>query len=91
MNQVVVSSASPGVAAVVEILCGLFLQTFGVGHIYAGRILRGVFLMFTYWIVQAINAVLCFVLVGFVGFAIVWLAFVIFSPLWAYRTVQRGG
>lgn len=33
----------------VELLPALFLQTFGVGSIYAGGVFRGVFLMLWYW------------------------------------------
>jgi hypothetical protein len=46
--QVVVrgSGRSSGTAAVLEVIFGLFFQTFGIGHIYAGNVGTGLFLMF---------------------------------------------
>jgi hypothetical protein len=55
---------SSGVAALLELLPGLFFQTFGIGHIYAGNVGVGLLFMFGYWFIQFINVLLCFVLIG---------------------------
>ena len=83
------SSSSAGVAALIEVCGGLFLQVFGLGHIYAGRIMRGLIIMFIYWLLQVINFVLCFALVGFLTAGLTWLAFLIISPIWASNSVRR--
>ena len=54
---------SPGLAAILS-----FFYT-GLGQIYNGQIIKGLFLM----LIQAINIVLMWVLIGWVTYAIVWL------------------
>ncbi len=78
-----------GIAALLEILPGIFLQTFGIGHIYAGNVGRGLLVMFSYWILQGLNFLLTFVLVGFVTMFLTWLAFAIFSTLGASNAAKR--
>lgn len=78
-----------GIAALLEILPGVFLQTFGIGHIYAGNVGRGLILMFGYWILSFINYLLCFVLVGFVTWPLTFLAFAIFSTIAASNAAKR--
>lgn len=68
-----------------EVLPGLFFQTFGIGHIYAGNVLTGLFFMFGYWAVAFINGLLMFVVIGFVTFPLCWLATMILSPILAAR------
>lgn len=63
-----------------EVGPGLFLQTFGVGHLYAGRTSTGLALMFGYWVLQAINALLTTVWIGFLTAPLTWLAFMILAP-----------
>ncbi len=72
---------SSGTAALLEVLLGLCLQTFGIGHIYAGHVGRGLLLMFAYWILQAINYLLIFALVGCFTMPLTWLLFIILSPI----------
>lgn len=67
-------------AAGLEVGPGLFLQTFGVGHMYAGRLGTGLLLMFGYWVLQAINVMLMSVFIGFVTAPLTWLAFMVFAP-----------
>jgi len=81
---------SAGVAAMLEVLFGLFAQTFGIGHIYAGRIGVGLAIMFGYWALTAVNLLLCFVLIGFVTLPMCWLIAMIVSPLMAARAVSEG-
>ena len=80
---------STGLAVALELLGGLFFQTFGVGHLYAGNVGVGVGLMFGYWALTAINVVLCFVFVGFITWPLTWLAFMIISAITANNAANR--
>lgn len=66
---------SPGLAAVLS-----FFWT-GVGQIYNGQILKGLILI----VVQVVNSLLMFVLIGFVTYPIVW----IWGMFDAYRTAEK--
>jgi TM2 domain-containing membrane protein YozV len=66
---------NPGVAAVLS-----FFIT-GLGQIYNGQIVKGVLFI----IIQAINALLMYVLIGFITFPIFW----IWGMVDAYRTAER--
>ncbi|GMV80845.1 MAG: hypothetical protein AMXMBFR7_20290 [Planctomycetota bacterium] len=79
---------SGGTAALLEVLPGLFLNLFGMGHIYAGRVGVGLLVMFGYWVLLTINILLCFVIVGFVTLPMTWLGFMIFSPLAAAKACE---
>jgi hypothetical protein len=83
-----VSPKNPGLAVALELLGGFFLQTFGVGHLYAGNIGLGLGLMFGYWVLTAINVVLCFVIVGFITWPLTWLAFMIISAITANNAAK---
>lgn len=63
-----------------EVGPGALFQTFGVGHLYAGRPGTGLALMFGYWTLQAINAALTLVWIGFLTGPLTWLAFMVLSP-----------
>lgn len=66
---------NPGLAAVASFF---FV---GLGQIYNGDILKGVLLM----IVQVINVLLMFVLIGFVTYPLVWV-----YGIWdAYRSAEK--
>lgn len=84
----VVSPKNPGLAVALELLGGFFFQTFGVGHLYAGNIGLGLGLMFGYWVLMAINILLCAVLVGFVTWPLTWLAFMIISAITANNAAK---
>jgi hypothetical protein len=77
------SGKSGGVAAILEVLPGLFFQTFGIGHMYAGNVGLGLFFMFGYWFLAFINFLLCFVFIGFITFPLCWLIAMILSPILA--------
>ena len=49
-----------------------FFQTFGLGHMVNGEILKGLGIMFLYWILQGINAMLMLVLVGLITAPLTW-------------------
>lgn len=44
------------VAVGLEVAPGTFLGTFGIGHLYQGRIGAGLAFMVSYWVLQSINA-----------------------------------
>ena len=67
------------VAIGLEVLPGFLLQTFGIGHMYAGRWGAGIAIMVAYWVLQAINALLMSVWIGFVTAPLTWLAFTVLS------------
>ncbi|MEN0068573.1 MAG: hypothetical protein AAGA48_41030 [Myxococcota bacterium] len=66
-----------------ELLPGVFLQVFGIGHIMQGRVTTGLFIMFSYWFLQIINWLLMFVGIGFVTAPLTWLFYAIAAPLHA--------
>ena len=68
-------------AVLLELLPGLFLHTFGVGHIYQGRLGLGLFIMFSYWTLQAINAFLAIFLIGLVTAPLTWLFYLVAAPM----------
>lgn len=74
---------SGGTAALLEILPGLFISTFGIGHIYAGNVGTGLLFMFGYWILLFINILLCLVLIGFITLPLTWVVMMILSPILA--------
>ena len=68
------------VAVGLEVGPGLLLQTFGIGHLYAGKVGTGIAIMFAYWCLQAINVFLTAFFIGFITGPLTWLAFMILSP-----------
>ena len=68
-------------AVALEVAPGTVFQTFGIGHLYAGKTTTGVALMISYWILQAVNAALTpFFGIGFVTGFLTWLGFMVFAP-----------
>lgn len=67
------------VAIGLEVVPGFFLQTFGIGHLYAGRWGAGIGIMVAYWVLQAINTLLMSIWIGFVTAPLTWLAFTVLS------------
>ena len=80
---------SPGTAVLLEVLPGFFLQTFGIGHLYAGNVGVGLLFMFGYWFVQFINILLCFVLIGFLTGPLCFILAMVISPILASKAVER--
>jgi hypothetical protein len=70
--------SSPGTAAVLEIIFGLFLCTFGIGHIYAGSTVGGVLIMFFGWFLLLVTVLSLFSLGCFT--LPLWLFMLILSP-----------
>lgn len=70
-----VGEKSPGLAAVLSFLI------VGLGHIYNGQIGKGIVLIICY----VISILLCFVLIGFILFPILW----IYGIYDAYNTAKK--
>ena len=68
------------VAVGLEVGPGVFLQTFGVGHMYKGRFGTGLAIMFSYWVLQAINAMLIPFFIGWITGPLTFLAYLIACP-----------
>lgn len=66
-------------AVALEVGPGTFFQTFGLGHVYAGRARTGVLLLASYWFLQWINVMLMSVFIGFVTAPLTWLAYTVFA------------
>jgi len=84
-----VAPKNTGLAVALELLGGFFFQTFGIGHLYAGNIGMGLGLMFGYWVLTAINVVLCFAFVGLITWPLTWLGFMILSSITANNAAKR--
>lgn len=80
---------SGSVAALLEVIPGLFFSTFGIGHIYAGNVAAGLMVMIGFWVLLAINIVLCFVLIGFVTLPLTWLLTLVLSTMSAARACDQ--
>lgn len=79
----------PGTAALLEVLGGLFLHTYGIGWIYAGEVGKGLIIMFGWWIVAGINAILLALVIGIFTWPLCWLAMVIISPIMVSNHCKR--
>ena len=49
-------TADPGIAALLEVLGGMFAQTFGIGHIYAGNVTAGDTKYYQLWYRNPLNS-----------------------------------
>jgi TM2 domain-containing membrane protein YozV len=67
-------------AVALEVAPGTLFQTFGVGHIYSGRVGVGLAIMFSYWFLQAINAALTTIWIGFLTGPLTYLAYMVLAP-----------
>lgn len=77
------------VAVLLEVLPGFFLQTFGIGQMYAGNIGMGLLFMFGYWFIQFINLLLCLVFIGFLTLPLTFILAMVISPILASNTAER--
>lgn len=80
---------STGTAVLLEVLPGFFLQTFGIGHLYAGNVGTGLLFMFGYWFIQFINVLLCMLLIGFITLPLCFILAMVISPILASNAVAR--
>jgi TM2 domain-containing membrane protein YozV len=84
-----VTPKNGGLAVALELLGGSFLQTFGIGHLYAGNVGMGLGLMLGYWALTAINFVLCFAFIGFITWPVTWVVFMIVSAITANNAAKK--
>jgi TM2 domain-containing membrane protein YozV len=77
------------VAVLLEVLPGLFFQTFGIGQMYAGNVGLGLLFMFGYWFIQFINLLLCFFFIGLLTLPLCFILAMVISPILASRTAER--
>ena len=68
-------------AVLLEVLGGLFFQVFGIGHILQGRVGLGLFIMISYWAVQAVNLFLMMFLIGFITMPLTWLFYLVAASM----------
>ena len=69
------------VPVLLEVIPG-WMHVFGIGHIFQGRLGMGLFIMFSYWGLQVINAFLTlFFGLGFVTGFLTWLFYIISAPM----------
>ena len=80
---------SAGTAVLLEVLPGFFLQTFGIGHIYAGNVGVGLLFMFGYWFVLFVNILLCLLIIGFITGPLCFLGTMLVSSMLAANAVTR--
>ena len=84
----VMNQKNPGLAVALELLGGSCLQTFGIGHLYAGNVGIGLAWMFGYWAICAVNFFLCFIFVGFITWPLCWVAAMIISAITANNAAK---
>ena len=84
-----VPEKSSGVAVILELLPGIFIHTFGIGHIYAGNVGLGLLFMFGYWFVLFINILLCLIFIGFITLPLCWIITIIISTISAASSVTN--
>jgi hypothetical protein len=89
-----------GTAAALEVIFGLFFHTFGIGHIAAGHVVFGLFVMFGYWGFVLLMLGSAFVLGCFhfilvplvlIILPVAWFLMLIVSPIVAANSVQHQG
>ncbi|MEQ1507034.1 MAG: hypothetical protein ABMB14_32705 [Myxococcota bacterium] len=68
------------VAVGLEVGPGLVAQTFGIGHLYAGKVGTGLAIMISYWVLQAVNFALMPFFIGWITAPLTFLAFMVMSP-----------
>lgn len=83
------SNSNPGLAVALELVPGGVFQTFGIGHMVAGRFGTGLAIMISYWILQAVNAALCTLFIGFITGPLTWLVYMIACPASAWSSAHR--
>ncbi len=79
---------SSGIAVLLEILPGIFLQTFGIGNIYAGNVITGVILMITYWALTVVNFLLVFLFIGLITWPLTFCVYLVIAILTSQRAAE---
>ena len=79
------------IAILLDVLPGLFFQTFGIGHIYAGRVKTGLAILVSYWVLLAVNAALMPFGIGFITGGLTLLAYLVLVPTDLLGTAPKRG
>jgi len=79
----------PGIAALLEVVPGLF-GFLGIGHIYNGNLGKGIIFLIGYWIFLIIELILMFVIIGFLLIPIN-LVIILLSAYLAYQDAKKFG
>lgn len=82
------SPKDPGIALVLELLPGFACQVWGLGSIYAGRVGQGLAIMIGYWILQLVNVLLMFVLIGFLTAFATFVATAVVASILAWNAAR---
>ncbi|MEY2808149.1 MAG: hypothetical protein ACK57N_00935 [Planctomycetia bacterium] len=82
------SPKDPGIALVLELLPGIAFQVWGLGSIYAGRVGQGLVIMLGYWLLQAVNILLMFVLIGFLTAFVTFVATATVASILAWNAAR---
>lgn len=88
-NDPVPARKDTATAVILELVGGGIFQVFGIGNIYAGNVGIGIALMISYWVLQAINAMLTILLIGFVTLPLTWLIYMILGSILASGAAKR--
>ncbi len=83
------NSRQNAIAVGLELVPGGLFQVFGLGHIYAGRVGRGVASMVASWVREAGSALLAAGWIGVIPAPVTWLAFSVFSATDVIDTSKR--
>lgn len=89
VHNTYIQPKSPGIAVLLEVLPGVFFQTFGIGNMYAGNVMTGLVLMFTYWAAMIVNIVLMYALIGFITWPITFIAYIAIAVVTANNAASR--
>src|SRR6476661_6204280 len=76
----------PTIALLLELLG--YVGFLGIGHIYAGRVGRGIALLFAWWAYWCVTVLLFIVLIGFC-FALLGLAVPLLSGFWIKNELEK--
>lgn len=81
---------SLALAMLLELLPGLCIQTFGIGHIYAGNTGVGIGFLVGFWAIVLANIALIFFCgVGLIIWPVCWIIFMIVSPVLLNQHLQK--
>jgi TM2 domain-containing membrane protein YozV len=80
---------SAGTAVLLEILPGVFFQTFGIGNLYAGNITTGLVMMLSYWAFTVVNFFLVFLLIGLITWPLTFITYLVISIISAQKSAER--
>lgn len=79
----------PNTALLLELLPGLVMGTYGIGHLYLGRVGRGLLLMFGYWFVAFVNLILASFVIGLCTLPLCHLGMAALSGIWAFNDAKE--